>query len=106
MVTEAQWLAGQGAGTKKSDQPSAEALRIFKALGKLLEMSDEEVEKALSPDADDDEDAESDENEADNDAESDENEGVSKEERRAIKKRQQRRESVVQARIAVQNRAG
>ncbi|MBC9968727.1 hypothetical protein PQH03_04920 [Ralstonia insidiosa] len=102
LVTEAQWLAGQGAGTKKSDQPSAEALRIFKALGKLLEMSDEEVEKALSPDADDDEDAESDEDEADNDAESDENEGVSKEERRAIKKRQQRRESVVQARIAVQ----
>lgn len=101
LVTEAQWLAGQGAGTKKSDQPSAEALRIFKALGKLLEMSDEEVEKALLPDADD-EDGELEEAEADSDAESEEDEGVSTEERRAIKKRQQRRESVAQARIAVQ----
>lgn len=102
LVTEAQWLAGQGAGTKKSDQPSAEALRVFKALGKLLEMSDEDVEKALSSDADDEEDAESEEEEADNDSESDEDEGVSKEERRANQKRQQRKESVAQARIAVQ----
>jgi hypothetical protein len=62
-VSESEWLAAQGSGTRSGDRPAAEAIRIFQAVGKLLEMSDAEVEQILhegaypgAGDADDDED--------------------------------------------------
>ncbi|MFL9966934.1 hypothetical protein PQR02_39590 [Paraburkholderia sediminicola] len=103
LVSEAQWLAGQGSGTKKSAQPSAEAIRIFEALRKFLDMSDAEFEQAFSTNGKDDGGTESeDEEEPDTDSVGDGDEGVSKDERRVNKKRQQRRQSVAQARAAVQ----
>ncbi|WP_155740757.1 hypothetical protein [Burkholderia territorii] len=102
LVSEAQWLAGQGTGTRKYAQPSAEAIRIFKALGKLLDMSDAEIENAFSPNADGEGAEAGDEEEPETDFVDEGEEGVSKDERRVNKKRQQRKESVAQARAAVQ----
>lgn len=102
LVSEAEWLAGQGTGTRNYTQPSAEAIRIFKALGKLLEMSDAEIEKAFSANAEDEGAEAGEDDEPDTDSVGEGEEGVSKDERRVNKQRQQRKESVAQARAAVQ----
>ncbi|AIP19714.1 hypothetical protein BFR06_20435 [Burkholderia pseudomallei] len=102
LVSEAEWLAGQGTGTRNYTQPSAEAIRIFKALGKLLEMSDAEIETAFSTNAEDEGAEAGEDDEPDTDSVGEGEEGVSKDERRVNKQRQQRKESVAQARAAVQ----
>lgn len=108
LVSEAEWLTGRGEGTKKYDQPSTEALRIFKALGKLLEMSNDELAQVFSPTEDGDADTETggegDEDEEDGqdtDTVDEAEEGGSKDERRVNKKRKKRRQSVTQAAEAV-----
>jgi hypothetical protein len=101
LVTEAEWLAGQGTGTRSNNQPSAEAIRIFKALGKLLEMGDAEIEQAFSANADDEGTEVGEDDELDIDSVGEGEEGVSKDERRVNKQRQKRKESVAQARAAV-----
>ncbi|MDR5812062.1 hypothetical protein QCE62_00480 [Caballeronia sp. LZ033] len=102
LVSEAEWLAGQGTGTRSNSQPSDEAIRIFKALGKLLEMSDAEIEKAFAANADDEGNEVGEDDEPDTDSVGEGEEGVSKDERRVSKQRQKRKESVAQARAAVQ----
>lgn len=48
LLSEAEWLAGQGEGTRRGTHASSQATRIFQAIGKLLEMDDEKLRKVLA----------------------------------------------------------
>lgn len=101
LVSEAEWLAGQGAGTRRNDPPSSEAIRIFQAIGKLLEMRDADIEAALAPIEDDEpENTAVDMDEVDGDPAA--GDASSKETRKLARQRLQRRQSLAHARAAFQ----
>jgi hypothetical protein len=101
-MSESEWLAAQGSGTRSGDRPGAEALRIFAAVGKLLALSDSEVEQILGngarPDAsaDDEDDADDGSDEGGNQAQ------VSKEDRKRERQRLAMKKTVPQARSTLQ----
>lgn len=54
LLSEAEWLAGQGEGTRGRTESSFHAMRIFHVLGKLLEMDDDKLRMALSGEVEND----------------------------------------------------